>query len=330
MEIDLLADPTAVDVMSDGDGGDADTSPVYYHFEPSVRETSDGNRSTFVISTVNEDRYRSIIEPKGINLTYFKKNPVVKFDHGFDIMRGELPVAKAVDTQKRDDGIISTVEWWTDEFSTNVRAMVKSGFLNAASIGFIPLAREWKENEDGSRTLIYKKIELLEFSIVSIPANRESLVQQRGFQPAWMREFKERMDRLEAALQGSPRTTIAVNAAKLAEIFGQGVTDNPDSIMTIASMTTHSPAEAKAEAAPDDSATPATAGAAALSVPEQPQEDGRSAAAATAPAAAKPEPGMVGRFIQLNMHDLRTFMAESTEEARRVASVELKRQLGRA
>lgn len=314
MEIDLLAETTAVDVMSDGDGGDADTSPVYCGIDIKYRESSDGDTSTFLITTPNKDRHGTIIDPKGINVTFYKKNPVVKWDHGWDFTRGDLPIARTVNLTRSDDGWLATVQWWKDEFSKNVRAMVKEKFLQAASVGIIPVKREWIEEDDGSRTLVYKKSELLEFSVVCIGSNRESLAKLRGLAPAWMRELNEKVDGLEAAIR-SGKVFAGIDMVALAAGL-----EKKD----------HSPAEAKAEAAPDDSAAADTSTAAALSVPEQPQDEGGSAEVAKATAAAKPETGMVGRFIQLSTSDIVALLKKDQEETRRAAQIELKRQLGRA
>ncbi len=215
---------------------------TYRAIDAEYRESSDGETSTFLISTPNDDRYQSVIESKGIDLKHFRKNPVVKFDHGWDFVRGELPVAKSIHTVRKEDGILATVKWWTDEFSQNVRDMVKAGFLNAASIGFIPVKWEWRENEDGKKTLVYKKVELLEFSIVSVPANRQSLVQQRGARPAWLHDITSEIEGLSQEIRAMRAVDLTAG---------------------------ESPVEATAEAVPGEPVAQSTEGVTVEPVPEQ-------------------------------------------------------------
>jgi hypothetical protein len=55
------------------------------------------------------------------------------------------------------------------------RKLYKTGFMNASSVGFQP--KEW-EDGDGKKTpyRTFKKQELLELSLVSVPANSDALV----------------------------------------------------------------------------------------------------------------------------------------------------------
>jgi hypothetical protein len=61
-----------------------------------------------------------------------------------------------------------------------VYQMIKGGFLNAVSVGFSPI--EWKQTSDKSRPggIDFSKVELLEISIVPIPALPSALVQARA------------------------------------------------------------------------------------------------------------------------------------------------------
>jgi hypothetical protein len=64
----------------------------------------------------------------------------------------------------------------TDE-ACEVADLVAAGFVKAVSVGIIPLESEEK-TIDGKKVTIYTKSELVEFSIVSIPANREALIKK--------------------------------------------------------------------------------------------------------------------------------------------------------
>jgi HK97 family phage major capsid protein/HK97 family phage prohead protease len=124
-----------------------------------------GDPLTFVLSDATKDRMGDVIDPKGWVLDNFKQNPMALFNHnsGFPIghwedvkiqggrLIGKLKLA-ARGTSDRIDEIISLVE---------------QGILRAVSVGFAPIER--KPLEDGG--IRFTKQELLETSLVSIPAN---------------------------------------------------------------------------------------------------------------------------------------------------------------
>ena len=125
---------------------------------------------TALITTSARDRMDESINPKGVDLKNFQKNPVVLWAHNYDLP----PIGKALWTKRSKEGIISKVKFANTDFAKEVFGLFKDGFMNAFSVGFIP-----KETEDGdgkstpSRT--FTKAELLEFSAVPVPANPEAL-----------------------------------------------------------------------------------------------------------------------------------------------------------
>jgi phage head maturation protease len=61
-----------------------------------------------------------------------------------------------------------------------VYKMLKAGFLNATSVGFLPLAHTMNDN----RGYDFTKQELLEFSVVPVPANSEALARSLSLKPS--------------------------------------------------------------------------------------------------------------------------------------------------
>ncbi|MBS1016879.1 HK97 family phage prohead protease [Acetobacter persici] len=134
-------------------------------------DEGESRTASFIITTGTPDTDRDIILPDGIDFTYFNRNPVVLWQHDKD----QLPVGKCISVQKIDNGWKATVEFISKDispFADTVYQMVKSGFLNAVSIGFLPT--DLDPNEYGGLTI--NKCNLFEFSIVTIPANPECLV----------------------------------------------------------------------------------------------------------------------------------------------------------
>lgn len=135
-----------------------------------------------VITTASVDRDGQIVDPAGIDTANYMKNPVVMYAHDYS----QLPVAKTLELKPDGDALIAKFQFPPDgtyEFADTVRRMWAGGFLNATSIGFIPRKMT---DEDGkpvepeqacwrqANTTIAES-ELLEFSIVPVPANQDAL-----------------------------------------------------------------------------------------------------------------------------------------------------------
>lgn len=132
------------------------------------------------ITTANKDRHGDIVKTSGIDTKHYMTNPVVLFQHGHSLS-GTLPVGKATELKMHRSSIDATWQWATESLNPmaqHVKAQWREGFLNATSIGF--LAVEVNIIEDDKKDTWFPnyeitKSELLEFSIVAVPSNRESL-----------------------------------------------------------------------------------------------------------------------------------------------------------
>mgnify|MGYP006399886567 FL=1 len=148
------------------------------------------------ISTTSIDRDGEVLLPSGIDLKDFRKNPVVLLNHD----QGGLPVGRALSVKRQSDGIIaevqfaerptghpSSVEWIPD----TIFNLFQQGILKAFSVGFIPLEmreptdRDFKKFGDDVRNVI-SKWSLLEFSVVNVPSNQDSLVMQVAKNHKWL------------------------------------------------------------------------------------------------------------------------------------------------
>lgn len=119
----------------------------------------------FVVSTDAWDSHGERIDVNGIDLKDFKKNPVVLWGHdGFS-----LPIAKATKIWKEGNKLMARAKFYLkDDFARKVYNYILDGFLQAVSIG--GQVMEW--GEDGMTT---SKMNMKEFSVVSVPANPEAL-----------------------------------------------------------------------------------------------------------------------------------------------------------
>ena len=140
----------------------------------------DGSVS-FIASTATADRYGDTIDQAGWMTDAYEKNPVLLWAHSYSTP----PVGKVGALDKSGDLKATACEFTPAEmhpFGAQVGAMVKAGFLNTVSVGFLPL--EWEERYDeGGRFLGYhfKRMELLEISVVPVPANPQALLEGKSF-----------------------------------------------------------------------------------------------------------------------------------------------------
>lgn len=142
-------------------------------------KAGEGRRMTFTISTASVDRMGDTISVDGWKTDAYVKNPVVLWGHD----SSSLPVAKATKVWK-DNGALKAEAEFTPigmaRFNDTVYDMLKGGFLNATSVGFQPLKYAFTDDPQRRFGIDFIEQELLEFSIVSIPANSEALVSARS------------------------------------------------------------------------------------------------------------------------------------------------------
>jgi HK97 family phage prohead protease len=152
---------------------------------------------SFVASSATPDRYGDIIDQKGWILENYKKNAVVLLNHDSN----QLPIGKG-NVYIRNDKLTIDVEFdKEDERAAEVERKVKAGFMNAVSVGFRPLESKSRSELPtdnkyyGQRGMYYSKAELLEVSIVTIPANGEATMLEQKFYNTMkeeiLREVKE-------------------------------------------------------------------------------------------------------------------------------------------
>lgn len=138
-------------------------------FKAYLRKADDGGMWA-VVSTKDQDRQGDIIEPTAFsNLQeYLNTNPVILFAHN----SWEPPVGKAIDGQITQNGLELKIKFAETEFGKEIKYLYENGYMNAFSVGVIPL--EYEPVEKGGNR--YKKVELLEVSAVPVPANRRAVV----------------------------------------------------------------------------------------------------------------------------------------------------------
>ncbi|NCB26296.1 MAG: hypothetical protein EOM62_12600 [Bacteroidia bacterium] len=155
-----------------------------YHFQIAVKEVKDLGQDGVEIegyaSTPDIDRYKDIVEPAAFSnaLTLFMKNPSLLRSHDPDRPAGHVVEARITDKGLWIRALVTEEETKKDVIENRFRAF---------SIGYIPL-ESTLQHEDGTpfnaevdspwdkdMVRVIKKLDLVEISIVSTPANGNAL-----------------------------------------------------------------------------------------------------------------------------------------------------------
>jgi HK97 family phage prohead protease len=163
-----------------------DMPPEPVALRATLRQAGEDRQVRFRASTPALDRHGTIVKPEGINTEKFDSNPVFLWGHdgygGFTPPEPESVIGKVTDYERSEEAFDIDVEFTPE--GVNPRAdmayqLVKAGFLNAVSIGFIPSKYHFEEGE-GRDVLVFDESELLEVSLVPIPSNPEAVALVRA------------------------------------------------------------------------------------------------------------------------------------------------------
>jgi HK97 family phage prohead protease len=140
-----------------------------------------GQGFPWTLSTFDLDRFGERIDPQGWDFKRFVNNPVVQWAHRYDIPAIGKIEGLAID----DEGLHGLVFFNSkeyDPFGWGIGQRVKAGVIRVGSVGFRPVEIEIPSKEDSrdGTSLIFRKQELLEFSICNVPANPYALANEKG------------------------------------------------------------------------------------------------------------------------------------------------------
>ena len=181
-------------------------------FDTEIKAEGDSRTLTFTISTASVDRMGDTISVDGWKLDAFRKNPVVLWAHD----ASSLPVAKADKLWVESGKLMAQAEFTPAgmaRFNDTVFDMLKGGFLNATSVGFSPLKYAFTDDPQRRFGIDFMEQELLEFSVVPVPANAEALIQGRaaGIDIAPVMEW------IEATLRRSGKAVLPIERVEAIE-----------------------------------------------------------------------------------------------------------------
>ena len=194
-------------------------------FTAEIRKKNEESRTiTFVASDGSRDSAHTVLNQQGWKLTRFNKNPIIGYNHNvyssWDTKDVDFVIGKG-HAYVEDDKLMVDITFEPkeiNELAEKVYQKVLFGSLNAVSVGFLPVGKgAWgKGNEapgEPNETYYSAGQELLEISIVNIPANSNAL--KKGEDPNEEELNELRKEGVEAPADPAPEDHSAENANKV-------------------------------------------------------------------------------------------------------------------
>lgn len=129
-----------------------------------------GNDLSFIMSTDTLDRYGDTVNPDGWDLDNFHKNPIALFNHNHNQVIGKWANVRVEGGALK--GELKLAEVGTSELVDTLHKLVEQDILKAVSVGFKPIEHTYDDETYGVN---FYKQELLECSLVSVPANPDAV-----------------------------------------------------------------------------------------------------------------------------------------------------------
>ena len=142
-------------------------------YSGAIKAASDKSRTlTHVITTKQVDRDGEVVIPRGIDVTNYRKNPVVFFNHR---SHNDPPVGRNLDMQVSDDEVTAITQFAGVEQMHPQAEMLyrlyRDGFMKSWSVGFRVSKESPQPVMAGQTRRTILEWDLLEYSAVGIPAN---------------------------------------------------------------------------------------------------------------------------------------------------------------
>lgn len=165
----------------------------------------------YTLTDETPDRYGDVVLAKGAKFDNYKKNPIVLLFHDYS----KLPVGNIIKvwTDKENKCVKGLVLFFNNEIddtgmSETAFKFASNGAMKAGSIGFMPIKgcrpdeKQVEEYDMPSYGYLWEEWELLEFSLVPVPANPNALknhfkkIDEEMVKRSWC-ELKERIKKFE-------------------------------------------------------------------------------------------------------------------------------------
>lgn len=125
---------------------------------------------TFRASSNSVDRQNEIVDQSGWQLDSYRENPVVLDSHRYDSI--EDIIGRCIRAEVVNGALECDIIFCDSEKGECAQQLVNTGFLRTVSVGFKSLERR---PGGAGQPMTHTRAELLEISMVSVPANRDAV-----------------------------------------------------------------------------------------------------------------------------------------------------------
>ncbi|MBN1489960.1 MAG: HK97 family phage prohead protease [Phycisphaerae bacterium] len=140
----------------------------------------DSGRFSALANARTIDRDGEILEPRGVDLSSYRKNPVLMAMHKPRFESGHSPViGKVLEIAPTEEALPFRGEFSPVGLGPEYRALYAGGFMNAFSVGFLRRDGRTEMQQVAGRSVSVRRVtswELVEISCVAVPSNREALI----------------------------------------------------------------------------------------------------------------------------------------------------------
>ena len=189
----LTVDEYRAKLREDADGSVGSSVMTVSVSEPKAVEGAP-RTFRFCLSDGSVDRMGDTINVHGWEIADYMRNPVVLWAHN-SLMP---PIGRASNVGVVNGRLMGDIEFIAaadNAFADSIFRMVAAGFIKATSVGFRPLEYAFVEDSTRPWGIDFKRQELLEDSVVPVPANANALIAAKaaGMDISPLRGWAERV-----------------------------------------------------------------------------------------------------------------------------------------
>lgn len=184
-----------------------------------IAQDAEARTYTFRASSAAIDRQNEVIDQAGWDLASYRANPVILDSHKYGSIDDIL--GKAVRVEGVNGALEVDIQFADTTRGQMAQRLVDNGFLRAVSVGFRSMARR---PGAAGEPVTHTRMELLEVSMVAIPANREA-VRLRGVEGDDVTEEIKAGRKLSKSTEDKIRAAMALLAELLGEVMQPDMPD---------------------------------------------------------------------------------------------------------
>lgn len=144
----------------------------------------------FVFSDETRDSYNTVLLANNWDLDRFNKSGVAFYNHNSYSSNPDMLIGSAK-AWIEDNKLVGEITFESEDVNPTAEKIFRkilAGTMKAVSVGFVPTSRgAWGKGDEAcgekNETYYYGRCELLEISVVNIPANKNALIRSAGVDP---------------------------------------------------------------------------------------------------------------------------------------------------